>query len=216
MTFNLLLAGLAACITIMTSASPGDAALTTSWTRGYGTDPGLLHPAGGTSLSDRVLITRLDMPAFSDSFDLSGIGPVVSATLTVTHNGNFDFIRPDGLGEQWSVQGNGVPVATSANLSNSFYDWNLGVPVTSWVSDTFNLGASLLAALNADPARRLTVSFLDRSLSANNQFYLSSMSLTVVTEDQQNPPSPVPLPGALVLLGSGTAALAALRRRERA
>lgn len=216
MNGKLLMVGLATGLGLLLTAAPGHSALTTTWTHGYGTDPGLLQPTGGTSLSDRVLITRLDAPAFSDSFDLSGFGPVISATLTVTHNGNFDFIRPDGLGEQWSVQGNGALVAGGGNLSNSFYDWDLGVPVTAWVTDTFSLGASLLAALNADPARRLTVSFLDRSFSTDNMFSLASLSLAVVTEDQQNPPSPVPLPGALALLGSGVTTLAVLRRRARA
>lgn len=190
------------------SADRSEAAFTNSQTYLYGTGADMRQVAGAASLSDRIEVAKSANPAFADSFSLNGLGTLLGATLSVSHNGNFDYLRSDNLGEQWTVRVNGLDATSQPALSNSFYDWNTGQLITGWVTDTFTLSQSVINAINTDPAHRLTVSFLDRSSSTSNSFYLSSITLASETTVQ----SPVPLPAACLFFGSGLAGVALLRR----
>ncbi|KAF0219897.1 MAG: hypothetical protein FD174_1621 [Geobacteraceae bacterium] len=170
----------------------------------YGNGAGMHQPlsGGGSFGADYVTISKSGSLAFYDQFDLGGIGNLTAATLSITHNGNFDIVLPTGFGEQWKAVGNnGVMLGT---LSNSFYDWNTGTLITSWVTDTFQLGPDALAVINNANPKYLGISFVDGTLGLNT-FKVNSVALEATA-------SPVPLPPAILLFGSGIVGLAGLRR----
>lgn len=170
----------------------------------YGNGAGMHQPlsGGGSGGADYVTIIKSGSPAFYDQFNLGGVGNVKAATLSITHNGNFDIVLPTGYGEQWKAVGNnGVMLGT---LSNSFYDWNTGMLINSWVTDTIKLGPDALDAINKSNPKYLGISFVDGTLGQNT-FKLNSVALSATT-------SPVPLPPAILLFSSGIIGLAGFRR----
>lgn len=154
--------------------------------------------------TDSLTIVKPDTSTFSDTFVLDAFSAVTSATISVSHNGNFAFVAPGGYGELWRALVNGVVVG---QLSNSFYNWATGSLISGWVTDSFTLNASALAAINDSPTRQAVVTFSDGTPGGN------SFSLAGVTIEAQEEPVPTPLPAALTLFAPGLLGLAAVRRR---
>lgn len=177
----------------------------------YGNGAGKRQPLSGSGSfgADYVNISKSDNQAFYDQFNLGGVGNLTSATLSITHNGNFDFVGfPGGFGEQWQAVGNnGKLIGT---LSNSFYDYRTGSLITSWVTDTFVLGPDILDAINKSNPKYLGISFIEGS-PGQNTFKLDSIALN--TNVSSGPSSPVPLPPAILLFASGMVGLFGFRRK---
>ncbi len=160
--------------------------------------------AGGFG-ADSVIIVKPDSSSFSDTFTLDAFSLVTSATISVSHNGNFGFVAPSGYGELWRAMVNGVEVG---QLTNSFYNWATGTLISGWVTDSFTLDAAALTAINASPTRQAVITFSDGTPGGNN------FNLAGVTIDAQGEPVPTPLPAALALFAPGLLGVAAVRRRH--
>jgi len=200
---SLAVLSLAVCL-----AGESHANYSTTVTYDYGTASGH-SPAnsGGGSLGiDYLTIVKPDAASFSDTFSLTGLSSVTAASISVTHNGNFDTVLPNGYGEQWQIMLDGtIPVGV---LSNSFYDWTTGTLITGWRTDSFTLSSAALNAINnSSPSHQFTISFTDGTLGAN------SFTVNNVSVSAQGLVSPVPLPAALSLFAPGLLGLAAFRRR---
>lgn len=155
--------------------------------------------------TDSLTIVKPDTSTFSDTYGLNAFSRVTSATISVSHNGNFAFAGgPGGYGELWRAMVNGVEVG---QLSNSFYDWATGSLISGWVTDSFTLDAAALAAINATSTRQAVITFSDGTPGGN------SFNLAGVTIEAQGEPVPTPLPAALVLFAPGLLGVAAVRRR---
>jgi len=177
-----------------------------TFTHDYGVTVSSPSNTGGGGIGlDSVSVIKPDASPFSDTFTLAGLGGISTASISISHNGNFDFIGPDGYGEQWQAMVNNIPVGT---LSNSFYDWKTGKLITGWVTDTFTLNSAVITAINAlSPSPQAVVSFQDTT-PGGNSFNVNSVSI-VATGDTV----PTPLPAALALFAPGLLGVAALRRR---
>jgi len=191
-------------------ATPVQAALSSTVTYDYGTVSTHLptSPGSGASSPDSVSIVKQDQTGFSDTFLFDGFATITRATISVTHNGNFDTILPTGYGENWQILLNGSPVA-GGSLSNSFYDWTTGTLISGWKTDIFTLDSAALASLNSGrtPLTAL-ISFTDPTLG-QNIFSLHSISFSVTGD-----PTPVPLPATLVLFAPGLLMVRLICRRQ--
>lgn len=203
-TVSLIVLFLAVCL-----AGKSHAYYSTTVTYDYGSTSGHIPTStGGGSLGINYLtIVKPDASGFSDTFSVAGLSTVTAASISVTHNGNFDTVLPNGYGEQWQVMlDNTIPVGV---LSNSFYDWTTGTLITGWQTDSFTLSNAALNAINnSSPSHQFTISFVDGTLGANS-FTVKNASVSA-----QGAPSPVPLPAALSLFAPGLFGVAAFRRRR--
>lgn len=200
---SLVALSLAVCL-----AGESHADYSTTVTYDYGSASGHSPTSSGSgSLGmDYLTIVKPDAAGFSDTFSLAGLSSVTAATISVTHNGNFDTVLPNGYGEQWQIMLDGtIPLGV---LSNSFYDWTTGTLITGWRTDTFTLSSAALNAINSSsPSHQFTLSFVDDTLGAN------SFTVNTVSVSAQGLASPVPLPAALSLFAPGLFGMAAFRRR---
>jgi len=202
-----LLSAVAVSLTLI-AAGECHASYSTTVTYDYGSasNHSPVSAGNGGLGSDYLTIVKPDASAFRDTFSLTGLAGITAATISITHNGNFDTVLPNGYGEQWQAVLNGtIPLGT---LSNSFYDWTTGALITGWQTDTFTLNSAALMAINAaSPSSQFTISFRDTT-NGNNKFELANISVNATGD-----PVPTPLPAALSLFAPGLFGLAAFRRR---
>lgn len=200
--------GLIAFSLVACLAGKSHAYYSTTVTYDYGSASGHIPTSSGSGSlgSDYLTIVKPDVAGFSDTFSLAGLSTVTTASISITHNGNFDTVLPNGYGEQWQVMlDNTIPLGV---LSNSFYDWTTGTLITGWQTDSFTLSSAALNAINsASPTHQFSISFVDSTLGAN------SFTVNNVSVSAQGEPAPVPLPAALSLFAPGLFGLAAFRRR---
>jgi len=191
-------------------ASPVQAALSSTVTYDYGTASTHVptNSGSGAPNPDSVSIVKPDPAGFSDTFLFDGFATITQATISVTHNGNFDTILPTGYGENWQILLNGSPVS-GGSLGNSFYDWTTGTLISGWKTDTFTLDDAALALLNnSGSLQAAVIGFTDPTLGQNT-FLLHSISFSVTGE-----PTPVPLPATLVLFAPGLFMVRLICRRQ--
>ena len=215
---RLLLSFLTVTLALITAGeSHASYSSTISYDYGSASDHSPTSPGSGSLGTDYIAIVRPDAALFSDTFTLSGFADVTAASISITHNGNFDTVLQNGLGEQWQVVLNtNILVGT---LSNSFYDWATGNIITGWKTDTFTLNNAALAAINASSPSPLiaSISFVDPTLGSGNNFKINNTSISATGDPSQTSDTgettPTPLPAALTLFAPGLFGLAAFRRR---